>query len=248
MARFDRGWCSIPRAWSSPDPSVNPFHKFPRDRDILITLIHWAVRQDTDVCKRGQVLFSERALASALEMGRRRVQSGARRLMLSGFVGPSQGPSQGPRATILTILNYDRYTAKVGRHDPSKDPCAGPNWGQGGAKVGPLIDKGQGRMDTHTDKALCESIRSLWNHETAGRLPEATELPLKAIEEFAHKRSIEDWKRIFQKATKTPFLIGGGANGWRASLAWILEHSGRVLDGEFDRPSHAATSRLKVLT
>ncbi len=43
-----------------------------------------------------------------------------------------------------------------------------------------------------------------------------------------------DLRQLFMKAEATAFLRGEGANGWKASLPWVLDHAEEIMAGKYD--------------
>ena len=74
-----------------------------------------------------------------------------------------------------------------------------------------------------------EDIKDAWNIITANT-------PIKPITKMSDSRkkhiksrledfpTITDWKRLFRKAVKTPFLCGDGPRGWIVSFDWIISN------------------------
>lgn len=54
-----------------------------------------------------------------------------------------------------------------------------------------------------------------------------------------------DLRQLFMKAEATAFLRGEGANGWKASLPWVLDHAEEIMAGKYDayeKPESAGLS------
>lgn len=54
--------------------------------------------------------------------------------------------------------------------------------------------------------------------------------------------TVEDFRRVFEKAQASSFLKGGNNRNWRASFDWLLKDSNmaKVLDGNYDDKGQAA--------
>lgn len=83
---------------------------------------------------------------------------------------------------------------------------------------------------------MLHPLATLWNQSiTKLRKVQKTEdKRLTACQKATGKRSLEEWGEIFRRADRAPFLAGGGARGWKASLEWVLKNANRIDEGEFD--------------
>ena len=71
----------------------------------------------------------------------------------------------------------------------------------------------------------------------------------KAIKARLNTYSIEDFRRMFEKAEASTFLKGGNSNNWSATFDWLLKDSNmaKVLDGNYDnRPENATSEKNKA--
>ena len=61
----------------------------------------------------------------------------------------------------------------------------------------------------------------------------------KAIRARLKRYSVDDLKKVFQKAEASDFLKGGNARNWTASFDWLLKDANiaKVLDGNYDNHS-----------
>ena len=49
--------------------------------------------------------------------------------------------------------------------------------------------------------------------------------------------SFDWWDEVFRRMTRSSFLFGGGPNGWRASLDWLIANQTnavKILEGKYD--------------
>ena len=83
-----------------------------------------------------------------------------------------------------------------------------------------------------------ETVRTLYN-ETCLFLPPCQAITKKRAElvsEVLESFTIEDVKKVFEKANKADFLNGKNERGWKASFDWLIDinHFARVLEGAYD--------------
>ncbi len=83
-----------------------------------------------------------------------------------------------------------------------------------------------------------ETVRTLYN-ETCLFLPPCQAITKKRSElvsEVLESFTIEDVKKVFEKANKADFLNGKNERGWKASFDWLIDinHFARVLEGAYD--------------
>jgi hypothetical protein len=111
--------------------------------------------------------------------------------------------------------------------------------------------------NTHTSKVpeIEESVRSsispdritnLWNDVLSSKLKHSHGIGVgKHLVNFIDSRKFfdtpEKWEDYFVKILNTPFLIGGGPNGWNCTLQWAVNYDNAlmVLDGAYDKANQA---------
>lgn len=84
----------------------------------------------------------------------------------------------------------------------------------------------------------CQQIAGLYN-ETCVSFPRLTSLSdarKKAIKARLRFYSLEDFKRLFEKAEASSFLKGQNSRNWSANFDWLIKDSNmaKVLDGNYD--------------
>lgn len=74
----------------------------------------------------------------------------------------------------------------------------------------------------------------VWPKDTALPPARVKKLNTRLIDTFGG--DIEQWRQFCQTVAATPFLVGEGPKGWRASLNWLLEpaHIAKVVAGNYD--------------
>lgn len=89
---------------------------------------------------------------------------------------------------------------------------------------------------------------TIWRSHFELLWPKVTTLPATRVQKFNTRLldtfggDLEQWREFCRRAAATPFLVGEGEKGWRASLDWMLQpgNIAKVLDGNYD---NLATNR-----
>lgn len=91
---------------------------------------------------------------------------------------------------------------------------------------------------TEIKRVNYQQIADMYN-DTCVSFPRLTVLSdkrKKAIKARLNTYSIEDFKKLFEKAEASSFLKGKGNNDWRATFDWLIKDANmaKVLDGNYD--------------
>jgi hypothetical protein len=67
----------------------------------------------------------------------------------------------------------------------------------------------------------------------------------KAIKARLKKYTVDDIKRVFEKAEQSDFLKGGNGRNWAASFDWLLKdrNFAKALDGNYDNKQGVTNGR-----
>ena len=106
------------------------------------------------------------------------------------------------------------------------------------------IDKEKEREYEREEKINYQKIVDMYN-ETCVSFPRVTSLSdarRKAIKARLKTYTIDDLKRLFEKAEASSFLKGANARNWNATFDWLLKDSNiaKVLDGNYDNANAGA--------
>lgn len=109
------------------------------------------------------------------------------------------------------------------------------------------IDKdriGEDREDK--ERIQYQQIADMYNDTCVSfpRLTTLSEARKKAIKARLKVYSIEDFKRLFEKAEASSFLKGANDRNWSATFDWMLKDSNmaKILDGNYDNKSNRISS------
>ena len=104
-----------------------------------------------------------------------------------------------------------------------------------GEREGEGKGKGEGK---DKDKGIYERLRALYN-ETCVSFPRCVSLSekrKKALSARLRHHTIEDFRKLFEKAEKSSFLKGSNNRNWSATFDWLISDANmaKVLDGNYD--------------
>lgn len=93
-------------------------------------------------------------------------------------------------------------------------------------------------LDKERETIDCQQIADLYN-DTCVSFPRLTILSdkrKKAIKARAKVHSLDDFKRLFEKAEASSFLKGGNSRDWAATFDWLIKADNmvKVLEGNYD--------------
>ena len=169
----------------------------------------------------------------------------------------------------LTVKSNKAYTDRM--PDGSADFDCGtslePEWNQNGNQLEPQIRVDKNRLDQNREdeaevpapsrKSSFDRITEAWNSlglSTVTKIAPGTKrynLLNKRLKDYGEAEVL----RAVENVRNSPFLTGGGANGWTATFDWFIKPNNfvKVLDGNYlDRPKQtqpqAATNTKKYTT
>lgn len=141
---------------------------------------------------------------------------------------------------LLQVLPDTKLLESRERADRKKIIDIGTSIGQ------PLDSTGEDRIgedrigeeSTGKGRVNYQLIADMYN-DTCVSFPRLTVLSdkrKKAIKARLNTYSIDDFKRLFEKAEASSFLKGKGNNDWRATFDWLIKDANmaKVLDGNYD--------------
>lgn len=95
-----------------------------------------------------------------------------------------------------------------------------------------------------------QELFDLWNEACKnGNMISARELSKSRIEKCKirlKERTMEEWGKIFNLCTKSPFLNGNGKNGWKASFDWVISNADnavKILEGKYNQKEKEAEDK-----
>ena len=176
--------------------------------------------------KRGQRLTSISSLASETNLSIKNIRTSIKRLKSTNEVA-SYSTAQ---HTVFTMINYDSYPDEAN---------AGANKGQAKGKHGAT-----NKNDKNDNKEIYQQIAGAWN-EVFPELPQVVKVSQKrkshiaaSINEFKKDYGFGDsdnWKGLFQHASKSDFLMGRKTN-WSMDFDFIINKTNllKIIEGNYD--------------
>ncbi|MCZ7405384.1 MAG: hypothetical protein O8C67_10715 [Candidatus Methanoperedens sp.] len=131
---------------------------------------------------------------------------------------------KGKNEDLIPIV--DRLLRGIGKEDPEDD-----NGKEGEAVV-------------HKPRLNVEGVVETWNQICVPILPQVMSIPTRrhiAIKSrLVEHPDLDEWRDIFSRVTKSPFLIGENDRGWKASFDWVMKPTNltKIVEGNYDQVSN----------
>jgi hypothetical protein len=94
------------------------------------------------------------------------------------------------------------------------------------------------KNDKNERKDICQNILDLFNRICCsfGRVKNITKSRAEIIDNSLKTYSLNDFKKVFEKAEQSDFLKGNNNRNWSASFDWLIkeDNMAKVLEGKYD--------------
>lgn len=95
------------------------------------------------------------------------------------------------------------------------------------------------KNDKNERKDICQNILDLFNRICCsfGRVKNITKSRAEIIDNSLKTYSLDDFKKVFEKAEQSDFLKGNNNRNWSASFDWLIkeDNMAKVLEGKYDK-------------
>ena len=95
------------------------------------------------------------------------------------------------------------------------------------------------KNDKNERKDICQNILDLFNRICCsfGRAKNITKNRAEIISDSLKTYSLDDFKKVFEKAEQSDFLKGNNNRNWSASFDWLIKEDNmvKVLEGKYDK-------------
>lgn len=95
------------------------------------------------------------------------------------------------------------------------------------------------KNDKNERKDICQNILDLFNKICCsfGRVKNITKNRVETISDSLKTYSVDDFKKVFEKAEQLDFLKGDNNRNWSASFDWLIkeDNMAKVLEGKYNR-------------
>lgn len=166
-------------------------------------------------------------------------------LDIQNYIGKSSTEADRKRE-YRNRIERDRLTAAEGGQMSIEmsGQMSGQNSPENRDKSKENKDKSIEIESTEVKRVNYQLIADMYN-DTCVSFPRLTKLSdsrKKAIKARLNTYSIEDFKRLFEKAEASSFLKGKNDRNWSANFDWLIKDSNmaKVLEGNYDKPNKAA--------
>lgn len=95
------------------------------------------------------------------------------------------------------------------------------------------------KNDKNERKDICQNILDLFNKICCsfGRVKNITKSRVEIIDNSLKTYSLDDFKKVFEKAEQSDFLKGNNNRNWSANFDWLIKEDNmtKVLEGKYDK-------------
>ena len=95
------------------------------------------------------------------------------------------------------------------------------------------------KNDKNERKDICQNILDLFNKICCsfGRVKNITKSRAEIITDSLKTYSLDDFKKVFEKAEQSDFLKGNNSRNWSANFDWLIkeDNMAKVLKGKYDK-------------
>ena len=104
------------------------------------------------------------------------------------------------------------------------------------------------KNDKNERKDICQNILDLFNRICCsfGRVKNITKSRAEIIDNSLKTYSLNDFKKVFEKAEQSDFLKGNNNRNWSASFDWLIkeDNMAKVLEGKYDSKQNKQSNKF----
>ena len=104
------------------------------------------------------------------------------------------------------------------------------------------------KNDKNERKDICQNILDLFNRICCsfGRVKNITKSRAEIIDNSLKTYSLDDFKKVFEKAEQSDFLKGNNSRSWSASFDWLIkeDNMAKVLEGKYDGKQNKQSNKF----
>ena len=104
------------------------------------------------------------------------------------------------------------------------------------------------KNDKNERKDICQNILDLFNKICCsfGGVKNITKNRAEVISDSLKTYSLDDFKKVFEKAEQSDFLKGNNNRNWSASFDWLIkeDNMAKVLDGKYDSKQNKQSNKF----
>lgn len=180
------------------------------------------------ILKPGQLITGRKSIALALHINESKVER-----ILKSLKSEQQIEQQtSSKNRLISITNWEFYQQSEQQNEQQVNNKRTTNEQQVNTNKNIKNDK-NGRKD------ICQNILDLFNKICCsfGRVKNITKNRAETISDSLKTYSVDDFKKVFEKAEQSDFLKGNNNRNWLASFDWLIkeDNMAKVLEGKYNK-------------
>ena len=180
------------------------------------------------ILKPGQLITGRKSIALALHIDESKVER-----ILKSLKSEQQIEQQtSSKNRLISITNWEFYQQSEQQNEQQTNNKRTTNEQQVNTNKNIKNDKNE-------RKDICQNILDLFNKICCsfGRVKNITKNRAETISDSLKTYSVDDFKKVFEKAEQSDFLKGNNSRNWSASFDWLIkeDNMAKVLEGKYNR-------------
>ena len=180
------------------------------------------------ILKPGQLITGRKSIALALHIDESKVER-----ILKSLKSEQQIEQQtSSKNRLISITNWEFYQQSEQQNEQQVNNKRTTSEQQVNTNKNIKNDK-NGRKD------ICQNILDLFNRICCsfGGVKNITKNRAEIISDSLKTYSLDDFKKVFEKAEQSDFLKGNNNRNWSASFDWLIkeDNMAKVLEGKYDK-------------
>lgn len=185
-------------------------------------------RGEKIILKPGQLITGRKSIALALHINESKVER-----ILKSLKSEQQIEQQtSSKNRLISITNWEFYQQSEQQNEQQVNNKRTTNEQQ--VNTNKNIKNGKNER-----KDICQNILDLFNKICCsfGGVKNITKSRAETISDSLKTYSIDDFKKVFEKAEQSDFLKGNNNRNWSASFDWLIkeDNMAKVLEGKYNR-------------
>lgn len=185
-------------------------------------------RGEKIILKPGQLITGRKSIALALHINESKVER-----ILKSLKSEQQIEQQtSSKNRLISITNWEFYQQSEQQIEQQVNNKRTTNEQQVNTSKNIKNDKNE-------RKDICQNILDLFNKICCsfGRVKNITKNRVETISDSLKTYSVDDFKKVFEKAEQSDFLKGNNNRNWSASFDWLIkeDNMAKVLEGKYNR-------------
>ena len=192
---------------------------------------------DKIMLKPGQLITGRKSIALALHIDESKVER-----ILKSLKSEQQIEQQtSSKNRLISITNWEFYQQSEQQNEQQVNNKRTTSEQQVNTNKNIKNDKNE-------RKDICQNILALFNRICCsfGGVKNITKSRAEIISDSLKTYSLDDFKKVFEKAEQSDFLKGNNNRNWSASFDWLIkeDNMAKVLEGKYDRKQNKQSNKF----